>query len=150
MARPVADASREYRGGGTPPHRDALGLGRRLGDSQQVLGERPVEAVALRRKHGDQRIVRRLCDGGFRGGAGGCPAQARVGLVTTGDRVERVVHGDVNDGEGQAGTTGAKLLAEGAVFTWRERRVIQTAGINRNLVPMTQSASAAQIAVELL
>jgi hypothetical protein len=117
-------------------------------DFREILGEQLVAVVGLRRKDFDQRVVRGLRDRRFHRRAGRRVGQPRVALVVAGDRVHRVEDGDLNDGDGPAGATGTELLAERALLAGGDRRVIQPAGVDRDLVPMVQPPHRAAVAVK--
>ena len=55
------------------------------------------------------------------------------------DRIERIKHRDMNDGHCPAGSAGPQLLAKNTGIARRDRSVIQTARIDRNLVPTMKS-----------
>ena len=61
---------------------------------------------------------------------------ARVALVAAGDRVHGVEDRDVHDRHRPARAAGAELLAEDARVAGRHRRVIEAAGVDRDLVPV--------------
>ena len=45
----------------------------------------------------------------------------------------------MNNGHGTAGAAGAQLFAEYTIFTGIDRRVIETAGVDGDLVPVMQN-----------
>jgi len=49
--------------------------------------------------------------------------------------IDRLEDGDVDNGHGAAGAAGPELFPERAVLARRNRRVIETRGIDRDLVP---------------
>src|SRR5437763_11573244 len=51
--------------------------------------------------------------------------------------IDCIKNSDVDDSHGTAGAAGAELFAESAVFTGRNRGVIQTSGVDRDFVPAT-------------
>ena len=60
---------------------------------------------------------------------------SRITLVAAKNGVDRIENRDVNDGHGAAGAAGSELFAKGADFTERERGVIESAGVDGDLVP---------------
>src|ERR1700730_9435923 len=79
--------------------------------------------------------MRGLSDGGVERDPGLNWRDSAVTLITAQHGVDRIEHRDVNDGHRATGTDGPKLLAEGAQFARRHRSVIESAGIDCNLVP---------------
>src|SRR5438105_13788481 len=49
--------------------------------------------------------------------------------------VKGIKHGNVDDGHGTAGAAGAELLAESAMFPGSDGGVVQTSGVDGDLVP---------------
>ena len=60
---------------------------------------------------------------------------SRITLVAAKDSVDRIENRDVHDGHGATGASGSELLAKGANFTGRDRGVIESAGVDGDLVP---------------
>ena len=65
---------------------------------------------------------------------------AGVALVAAVDRVHGLEHGDVDDGHRPAGAGRPELLAEDAVLAAGDGRVVEPAGVDRDLVPVTEPA----------
>ncbi len=104
----------------------------------QVLRKQVVDHVALRRKHRNQRVMGGLCDRCIDRGARPAAMQSGVAAIAASDRVCRVEHGDMDDRHGAARAPGPELLAEFPVFAGSRRRVVQAAGVDRDLVPVPQ------------
>ena len=58
-----------------------------------------------------------------------------VALITLNDRIDSIKDGDVHNGHRAAGAAGAKLFAEYSSFTGPDGCVIESAGVDRDLVP---------------
>ena len=115
--RAIHAPERQDRGGGLLPQRHPVCLGPSIRQLVEVGGEERVQAGPLRGIEDDQRIVRRLGDGGVQGGVGGCRTQVGIALVAAGDGVHRIEERDVDDRERAARPCGAKLLAEDPVLS---------------------------------
>ena len=80
MLRAIHAPERQDRGGGLLPQRHPVCLGPSIRQLVEVGGEERVQAGPLRGIEDDQRIVRRLGDGGVQGGVGGCRTQVGIAL----------------------------------------------------------------------
>ena len=60
---------------------------------------------------------------------------AAVTSVAAKDGVDRIEDRDVDDGHGATRAARSQLFAKGANFTGRDRGVIESAGVDGNLVP---------------
>lgn len=63
---------------------------------------------------------------------------SRIALVVCPQGVDRVENRNVNDGHGTTGPGRSELLSKHPTFSGRDRCVIETARINRDLVPPMQ------------
>jgi len=61
--------------------------------------------------------------------------KSTVTLVAAEDGVDRIENGDVNNGYRAAGASWTELFAKCPDLAGRYRRVIETAGVNRDRVP---------------
>ena len=136
----VAGPEPEDRGGRPMPQVDSFPSCDRVLDAAQVFLESRVEAPGLRGEERDQGVVRRLRDRGFHRGAAGCERKATVAPVAAGDRVHRIEDRDVDDGHRPARAPGAELLPEDPVLPGRHGRVVEPAGVDRDLVPAPDPA----------
>src|ERR1051326_4488640 len=81
--------------------------------------------------------MRRLTNGRLHGkGTLGC-LEAGIALKFFKNRVHRVEHGDVNDGDGSGCSTRSELFSKHPVLAGSHRRVVESAGVDRYLVPTT-------------
>ena len=115
---------------------------RLAGNTRQVFRKKTVEGRSLRREQRDQRIVACLADCGVQRSRAASCRHPGVALVTANDRIYGIEHRDVNDRHrpGRAGR--AKLFAENPRLSRRDGRVIEPAGIDRDLVPTMQRIQA--------
>src|SRR5437667_7097713 len=77
----------------------------------------------------------RLADRGLHRDHAAWRLDAAVTLIFANHSVDRVEHGDVHNGHRPAGTTWTELLPEIAILARCRRRMVQTAGIDRDSVP---------------
>lgn len=108
-------------------------------DARQILGKQVVETGRLGWEHRDQRVVRGLRDGRVHRCVGIGPRNAGVTAIATTDRVDGVEDGDVHDRNRTGRAAWPELLAEHAVFSWSDGRVIEAAGIDRDPVPVAKA-----------
>lgn len=113
-------------------------------DLRQVRRQQVIEALSLRGKHRDQRVVGCLCDGGIDGRAATGRSYAGVAVIAADDGIHGIEYRDVHDRNGAARATGTDLFAEDAVFTRLYRCVVEAAGIDRDLVPVAQRVGRAR------
>src|SRR5437762_3657404 len=81
--------------------------------------------------------MRRLADGGLHGKCAIWRADAGVALIIADRGVYRIEHRDVDDGHRPAGSARTQLCLESAILTGCGRGVVETAGVNRDLIPAT-------------
>src|SRR5213592_4466603 len=81
--------------------------------------------------------MRCLAHSGLHGGAVRCGSNAGITLIASDNRVHGIEDGDVNDRHRTARTPRSKLFPENPVLARRYRRVIQPAGVDGDLVPVT-------------
>ena len=85
--------------------------------------------------------MRALGDGGDERERIARPMHSRIAAVAVVNGIDRVENRDVHDGHRAAGPARPELLAEDARVTGRDRRMIETARIDRDLVPTMNGIS---------
>src|SRR5262245_60257639 len=81
--------------------------------------------------------MRRLCDGSVQGSILRCRRNTGVTPIAAGNRDDRVENCDMDDRHRPARARGPVLFAEDPCFTFRERCMIETTGVDRDLIPVT-------------
>src|SRR5439155_26880337 len=124
-------------GGGALAQINTIRLGDVVFNPGQVVGQPGVEGRHLRGEEGGQRVVSRLADGRFHGDWAGRDLNAGITLESADDGVQRVEHGDMDNRDRAACSTGAKLLPPGSGLQRARGRVVQPTSVNRDLIPAT-------------
>jgi hypothetical protein len=118
--------------------------GRGIAQASHAVTQLSVERILLRRKHCDESVVRSICDSRF---GRNLPADARqtgvAGVAAVGSN-ECVEYRDVHDRYCARRAAGPDLFAEDTIFACCDRCVIDSARVDRDLVPVNHPA--AQIA----
>jgi hypothetical protein len=137
MLRAVVGAQRQDGRGRLSAELDAgrFDVGWHSAQSRQVFGQQVGEGGGLRREQRGQRVVRGLGHGSVDRRRPARARQVGVALVAAGDRVDGIEDGDVHDRHRARRAPRAELLAEDARLAGRNRRVVDAAAVDRNLVP---------------
>src|SRR5262249_17385766 len=133
----IGPASEDGRGGPLPKP-DAVCLRTSMLALVEVVGELRVKARLLRRVERNQRIMRRLGNGGVHRGVGRGGGKAGITLVAASDGIHHLEDRDMDDRHGPAGARGTVLLAKDPVLSPRYGRVIDPTGVEGHLVPMPE------------
>ena len=104
-------------------------------DPRQVFGEPRVEGRGLRWIKRNQRVVRALADRGDERERVTRRVNSCKAVVAAVNGIDRVENRDMHDGHRAAGPARPELLAKDAGVTGRDRRMIETARVDRDLVP---------------
>src|SRR5439155_10478866 len=115
-----------------------LAVGR---DAGQILRQRRIERVRLRRVQACQRVVRRLRDGRIHRGARRRRILFGEALPLAGEGVDGVENRDVDDRHRPAGPPGPELFPEYASLAGCDRSVIDPGGVNRDPIPVNYPAA---------
>src|SRR5262245_28336765 len=116
----------------------------------QIFGKGRGKILRLRRKKSAQSIVCRLRDGGIHRGFFRCRRNSGVASIAAADRNHGVEDGDVHNRHRATRTPGTKLFSKDSGLALGHGRMIQTAGIDRNLVPATNSIYTCILTARLL
>ncbi len=139
MLRAVIEALREYRGSGVTANAQAGGLFAAVTQQREILGEQCGEDGRLRREQGGERIMGGAGNRGVDRGIFARTRQPGIAVIITGDRIDGVEHRDVDDCHRATGAARSDLFAEDTVLAWRNRRVVEATGIDRDLIPVAQA-----------
>ncbi len=132
---PVALAKSEDGSGHAPAQINAVRSFVVVVDPRQIFGEPRIEGSGLRWIKRNQGVVRALADcGDERERVLRCVNSCKA-MVAPVNGIDRVENRDMNDGHGAAGPPRPEALAEDAGVAGRDRRMIETARVDRDLVP---------------
>ena len=142
VLRTIVGPEREDRRRGSAPDKNAAPLGDpvRYPELSKILGQQFVERRCLRGVKRHERVVRCLSNRGLDGSARVDARDAGITLVSAGNRVDRIEDRDVDNRRGPTRAARAQLFMKHPVLARCRRRVVESAGVNRDPVPIQHLA----------